>query len=297
MTTGDSGIALFSVRKTKNKRNMKNLSRSGFAPLTKKSNTEQIKAYFTQVFKMKNSGEDFPADLDMVWPLIYSEKGKAVRALKNNPDFMQDVDYQFLAPNGKNSKNSLAPNGKQKRGGRSREVCNLSVSCLEYFIVRKKRPIFEIYRIALHTLAQASNNSLPAYDILADFYKNTKQLEINDLSYFHLADVLFFIGSRAYAYIVAKRIGGDNVYKVKHPGVNASYFVDFSGLVIVLQDYEKKHTRAFELLKKLQADKDNDTDGIDDVEFFKELFGAKVGEHFFPLNAFRKANELTGGEA
>jgi hypothetical protein len=72
--------------------------------------------------------------------LAYSEKGKAVRALKTN--FIENIDFS-LAQNGKQTI-------KQGRGGHNEETYLLSTSCLEYFIARKVRPVFEVYRQVFH---------------------------------------------------------------------------------------------------------------------------------------------------
>lgn len=52
--------------------------------LTKQSTDQEIKAYFEEVLRMSRDSEEFPVNLDDVWPLVYAEKGKAVRALKSN---------------------------------------------------------------------------------------------------------------------------------------------------------------------------------------------------------------------
>lgn len=49
--------------------------------LSKESSESEIKAYFNAVLKLSQSDDEFPVNLDEVWPLVYSEKGKAVRAL------------------------------------------------------------------------------------------------------------------------------------------------------------------------------------------------------------------------
>lgn len=105
--------------------------------LSKSSSTNEIKAYFERILQLSQLDEQFPIDLNEVWMLVYSEKGKAVRALKEN--FIEDIDYQVLAQNGKNSK-----------GGRPTVYYYLSVSCLEYFIARKIRPVFDVYRQVFH---------------------------------------------------------------------------------------------------------------------------------------------------
>ena len=69
--------------------------------------------------------------------LCYSAKDKAVRALKEN--FIENIDYQ-----------PLAQNGERTRGGQNKIDYHLSVSCLEYFIARKVRPVFDVYREVFH---------------------------------------------------------------------------------------------------------------------------------------------------
>lgn len=57
------------------------------------SSSGEIKAYFTAILNLTKQNNQFSVNLDDVWRLVYSEKSKAVRALKNNSNFMQDVDY------------------------------------------------------------------------------------------------------------------------------------------------------------------------------------------------------------
>lgn len=120
--------------------------------LTKQSTAKEIKAYFEEVLRLSKDSEEFPVNLDDVWPLVYSAKEKAVRALKSNDLFLQNVDYQVLAQNGENS-GVLAQNGGKVRNGRPTEIYMLSVPCLEFFIARKVRPVFEVYRQVFHKFA------------------------------------------------------------------------------------------------------------------------------------------------
>lgn len=119
--------------------------------LTKQSTDQEIKAYFEEVLRLSKDSEEFPVNLDEVWPLVYAEKGKAVRALKSNELFVKDVDYILLAQNGKQDEN----NGKQDNtwGGNNQVTYMLSVPCLEFFITRKVRPVFEVYRQVFHKVA------------------------------------------------------------------------------------------------------------------------------------------------
>lgn len=69
--------------------------------LTKQSTAQEIKAYFEEVLKLSKDSKEFPVNLDDVWPLVYSRKDKAVRALQSNDLFLQNVDYQVFPKMGK----------------------------------------------------------------------------------------------------------------------------------------------------------------------------------------------------
>lgn len=120
--------------------------------LTKQSTSQEIKAYFEEVLKLSRDSEEFPVNLDDVWPLVYSAKEKAVRALKSNDLFLQNVDYQVLAKNGENL-DSFTQRSAKPQGGRPTNIYMLSVPCLEFFIARKVRPVFEVYRQVFHKVA------------------------------------------------------------------------------------------------------------------------------------------------
>lgn len=113
--------------------------------LTKTSSSEEIKAYFTAILKLQSSNEEFPVDLESVWMLVYSERNKAIRSLKAN--FIENEDYSPIAQNGERSSDGKFSNGIQTR-------YMLSLSCLEYFIARKVRPVFEVYRQVFHKSIQ-----------------------------------------------------------------------------------------------------------------------------------------------
>lgn len=80
--------------------------------LSKNSSENEIKRYFKAVLKLAQSDDEFPINLDEVWPLVYSEKGKAVRALTSNEQFIEGVDYKTLAQNGKQDETSWGGNNK-----------------------------------------------------------------------------------------------------------------------------------------------------------------------------------------
>lgn len=143
--------------------------------LTKQSTAQDIKAYFEEVLKLSKDSKEFPVNLDDVWPLVYSAKEKAVRALKSNDLFLQNVDYQVLAQNGENSE-VLAQNGGKVPTGRPTEIYMLSVPCLEFFIARKVRPVFEVYRQVFHKVASGElmQPKAPAYSKPCDLATTLK---------------------------------------------------------------------------------------------------------------------------
>lgn len=88
--------------------------------LSKDSSEREIKRYFNAVLELSKSDNEFPVNLDEVWMLIYSEKGKSVRALKDH--FIECVDS-----------NTFSKNGKTETGGY--KVIEYHVSCMEFFII------------------------------------------------------------------------------------------------------------------------------------------------------------------
>ena len=109
--------------------------------LSKESSDNELKCYFEAVLKLSQSDNEFPINLEDVWVLAYTNKGDAVKALKKN--FIESIDYEVFSKNPKNP-----------QGGRPTENYMLSTSCLEYFIARKVRPVFEVYRQVFHKAVQ-----------------------------------------------------------------------------------------------------------------------------------------------
>lgn len=127
--------------------NKQNAMQDAHLQLSKSSTEEQLKQYFMGIVELNKSSEEFPINLDDIWPIAYNRKEEAVRALTSEGSgFMQGLDYQFLRKNAENPK-----------GGRPIIEYYLSVSCAEYLIVRKCRPVFEVYRRVFH---QVVNNGI-----------------------------------------------------------------------------------------------------------------------------------------
>lgn len=107
--------------------------------LTLQSSNEELKAYFEAVCKIVDSNADeFPINLDEVWPLCYARRDYATDALKK--DFIEDVDYNITSV--------------KTEVGSIRHEYYLSTSCFEFFIARKVRPVFEVYRQVFHAVRQ-----------------------------------------------------------------------------------------------------------------------------------------------
>lgn len=111
--------------------------------LSKRSSENEIKTYFSALLRLAKSDNPYPVNLDEVWPLVYNDRDAAVKALKR--DFVENDDYfSSVQKNGRENQR-FNPNPKVEY--------SLSLSCLEYFIVKKVRPVFEVYRQVFHKTA------------------------------------------------------------------------------------------------------------------------------------------------
>ncbi|OKY93986.1 MAG: hypothetical protein BHV67_16465 [Bacteroidales bacterium 43_36] len=107
--------------------------------LTLQSSNEELKAYFEAVCKIVDSNcDEFPINLDEVWPLCYARRDYATDALKK--DFIENVDYNITSV--------------KTEVGSIRHEYYLTTSCFEFFIARKVRPVFEVYRQVFHAARQ-----------------------------------------------------------------------------------------------------------------------------------------------
>ena len=126
--------------------------------LTKQSSEAEIKAYFCEVLNLSESDEEFPVNLDDVWPLVFGRKQEAVRALKNGNYFFEGIDYQPLRKDAQRSDNG-------QFNGADKVTYMLSVPCLEFFIARKVRPVFEVYRQVFHKAAEGKISPQEQFDV------------------------------------------------------------------------------------------------------------------------------------
>lgn len=150
--------------------------------LTKESSEKEIKAYFAAVLKLTESQNEFPVNLDEVWPLVYGRKEEAVRTLTSSKQFIEGIDYQVLRRNAENLK-----------GGRPTDDYYLTVPCMEFFIARKVRPVFEVYRQVFHTTAKNVAAAVPAPKLSEKLQVATwliKTLNLNEASKLQLAKAI-----------------------------------------------------------------------------------------------------------
>lgn len=134
--------------------------------LSKKSDSSDIKKYFEAICNLQASGKEYPVSLEDVWPLVYANKHKAIEALKNSDLFVKDADYQVFTRSGENPK-----------GGRPSGEYWLSIPCLEFFIARKKREVFEVYRQVFH---KAMNPVMSESDALVDTVQHIMSLPVDN---------------------------------------------------------------------------------------------------------------------
>lgn len=214
--------------------------------LSKNSSENEIKRYFKAVLKLSQSDDEFPINLDEVWPLVYSEKGKAVRALTSNEQFIEGVDYKTLAQNGKQDEASW--------GGNNKIDYKLTVSCMEFFIARKVRPVFEVYRKVFHKSAE---QTLSLSDKMKAASWAAKFLNLNDSSKLLIAKRILdplglptpdYTGSKDQL-LSATELLGINGLKISAQAFNAR--MTAKGLLTTLQRQSSKGMKKF---KSLTAD-------------------------------------------
>ena len=108
--------------------------------LSRQSGLNEIKRYFNNVSKLATEGAEYPVSFDDVWMLAFPDRTTAIRWLREN--FMDNFDYISFS-------STDIDVDENKKGIDFR----LSISCMEYFVVHKFRPVFEIYCDVFHQSA------------------------------------------------------------------------------------------------------------------------------------------------
>ena len=225
--------------------------------LSKDSTSEMLKTYFIKVFELKQSGKEFPVNLDEVWPVVYPRKDHAIRVLKE--EFIEGDD--FISVKSQLSENQFFPkNGEQKdgRGGHNRIDYFLSVPCMEYFIAKKVRHVFEVYRKVFHKTMEKEINSAgyrrckngqEYYDLTSipcEYRKLFNQLvrviPFEDVDWYSVNDVNRAIGSRTESTQVARRLNNSGTRTIKiqiFGNTHPAWFTPISGVKLILSGSRK----------------------------------------------------------
>lgn len=157
--------------------------------LSKNSTQEELRAYFALVLGYAKTQDEFPVDLDDVWPIAYDRKDHAVRDLKKEKLFLENYDYitqkgnQTISPKIGENKTENEKDEKIETRGRKEEKYFLTPYCFEFFIARKVRPVFEVYRRCLHAMARRDADFLWAA-IDPTFYTLTRETSATEIAEF-----------------------------------------------------------------------------------------------------------------
>jgi hypothetical protein len=125
-----------------------------------------VKAYFIKVKELQASGEQYPVNLDEVWPLCYAQKAKAISVLVK--EFKEGYDFH-LSQMGKVLKSNELKNGIKIEA-------YLTVSAMEYFIARKIKEVFDVYQqvFQIVTNPKPVSQSVINLDLIIQLATNAK---------------------------------------------------------------------------------------------------------------------------
>ena len=156
--------------------------------LTKESSQEELRAYFALVLDYAKTQDEFPVDLDDVWPIAYERKDHAVRDLKKEKLFISGLDFttqktREVFPKIEENLPSEKLIEEKDLGGRPEEKYFLTPYCFEFFIARKVRPVFNVYRKCLHAMALRDENFLWAA-VAPTSFTLTNQTPANEIAEF-----------------------------------------------------------------------------------------------------------------
>ena len=164
--------------------------------------------------------------------MAYPRKEEAVRELKRN--FIEDEDYIFR----KNAEKL-----KTKQLGRTKIEYFLSVACLEYFIAKRVKPVFDVYRQVFHKAIENPKKAIPGsmpykegevfVAQLGDIMTHSVFIE-GDL-YSRLTPIACYIGYRSgLSKDYRNRISKENL-KLIYIGQKPNWMVNLSGFNEILE--------------------------------------------------------------
>ena len=156
--------------------------------LTKESSQEELRAYFALVLDYAKTQDEFPVDLDDVWPIAYDRKDNAVKAIKKSEWFVEGEDYvtektREVFPKIEENLPSEKLIEEKDLGGRPEEKYYLTTSTFEFFIARRVRPVFNVYRKCLHAMDRRDENFLWAA-VAPTSFTLTNQTPANEIAEF-----------------------------------------------------------------------------------------------------------------
>lgn len=226
-----------------------------------------IRSYFEKVLNLSKLGDKFPVNLDDVWPLVYSAKEKAVRALVSSDQFMQGIDYEILATNGENT-----------TVGRPVNVYMISISCMEYFIARKVRSVFNVYRDVFHKVI----NKIPSS------YSEALRMYADEVEARERAE------KEAKLALEAKRIS-DNIIKEQAPMVEFAKTAEVAQEtdMLIREVREKLEAHGYDIAEK------NLRILLEDKKFFAKtgkrwLLSQRMIDHGYARYRYRNDDEFYG---
>lgn len=206
--------------------------------LSKSSTPKVITNYFSKILQLKQDGKEFPVNLDDVWPLVYNQKGKALSTLRS--DFIEGEDF-YLSQMGK------VVNSNELRNGIKIDAY-LSVACLEYFIAKKVKPVFDVYRKVFHATVENTQKPQPrqisqdaTYREGEHFTRKMGETMISGIftqgqCFYHLNSILSYLGHVKSGTHYSSRLSPDDaIFKPIAPGSNSNqWFVNLEGFTQML---------------------------------------------------------------
>lgn len=229
--------------------------------LSKDSTTNEVKTYFSKIFELKQSGKEFSINLNDVWPLAYANKHKAVEILKS--EFVQNEDYIVQ----KSENQRLTQKGESNIGGNLRQIdYYLSVPCLEYFIAKRVKSIFEVYRQVFHKAIETAQESKQITQKASMYQEETlisvplgdEMIRIwvrNGVIYAPASRIMRYIGYESGVSAQFRERFGEHFISVNVNEKQSQYFVSLAGFVEMAK-YWKVSTEKYHNILIMYGDRE-----------------------------------------
>jgi len=126
---------------------------------------DNLRMYFEWVKERFDSGEQYPYDLEELVGIAFTQKVKALEALKK--DFKQVVDYIIVSQNG----NNVFGNGRPSK------QYFLTPLCFESMVARRCQPVMEIYVKVFHAAVNVAKTPVTSGQMFMEVAKQFLELE------------------------------------------------------------------------------------------------------------------------